>query len=148
MGIHGLMALINEEAPGAVKEQVTLRPKSYFNLCFKSISQDIKAFTGRKVAIDASMALYQFLIAVIGRRRLHLLHYGTARLSIAPVSKVRSAEHSGAGGGAMSMLTNDAGEVTSHIQVAHKKSPTPTRPDPIDNVSRFDLHESPILDCK
>jgi flap endonuclease-1 len=46
MGIHGLMGLINDEAPGAVKEQ------------------DIKAYTGRKVAIDASMAMYQFLVAV------------------------------------------------------------------------------------
>jgi hypothetical protein len=46
MGIHGLMGLLNDEAPGSVKEQ------------------DIKAFTGRKVAIDASMAMYQFLVAV------------------------------------------------------------------------------------
>lgn len=46
-------------------------------------------FTGRKIAIDASMAMYQFLVAV------------------------RSA---GPGGGAAAMLMNDAGEVTSHIQ--------------------------------
>mmetsp|Transcript_21042 Transcript_21042/g.41699 ORF Transcript_21042/g.41699 Transcript_21042/m.41699 type:complete len:456 (+) Transcript_21042:54-1421(+) len=71
MGIHGLMSLIQDEAPGALKEQ------------------DIKAFTGRKVAIDASMAMYQFIIAV------------------------RSAEQAT---GQASMLTNDAGETTSHIQ--------------------------------
>jgi len=71
MGIHGLMNLVADEAPESCKEQ------------------DIKALVGRKVAIDASMALYQFLIAV------------------------RSAEHAGA---VTQMLTNEAGEVTSHIQ--------------------------------
>ena len=45
-------------------------------------------FTGRKVAIDASMAMYQFLIAV----------------------------RMGPGGGQGSVLMNEAGEVTSHIQ--------------------------------
>ena len=42
----GLMNTIKELAPGAIKEQV------------------IKNFFGRKIAIDASMCLYQFLIAV------------------------------------------------------------------------------------
>lgn len=42
----GLTALIQEAAPEAIKEH------------------DIKSFFGRKVAIDASMSLYQFLIAV------------------------------------------------------------------------------------
>ncbi|NXS12230.1 FEN1 endonuclease, partial [Neodrepanis coruscans] len=46
MGIHGLAKLISEAAPGAVREQ------------------DIKSYFGRKVAIDASMSLYQFLVAV------------------------------------------------------------------------------------
>lgn len=47
-------------------------------------------YTGRKVAIDASMAMYQFLIAV---------------------------RSSGPGGGQQqAMLVNEAGEVTSHIQ--------------------------------
>ncbi len=40
------MKFINDNAPGAVREQ------------------DIKALFGRKIAIDASMCLYQFLIAV------------------------------------------------------------------------------------
>ena len=72
MGIHGLMKLINEEAPGAIKEQ------------------ELENLTGRKIAIDASMALYQFLVAV---------------------------RSNGPGGGnASAMLTNEAGEVTSHIQ--------------------------------
>ncbi|KAF3836072.1 hypothetical protein F7725_028630 [Dissostichus mawsoni] len=46
MGIHGLTKLIADQAPGAIKEQ------------------DIKNYFGRKIAIDASMCIYQFLIAV------------------------------------------------------------------------------------
>ncbi|PWN53428.1 putative DNA repair endonuclease rad2 [Violaceomyces palustris] len=46
MGIKGLTGLINDEAPNAIKEH------------------EIKTYFGRKVAIDASMSLYQFLIAV------------------------------------------------------------------------------------
>jgi len=69
MGIHGLMKLLSEEAPGAIKEI------------------DFTSLTGRKVAIDASMAMYQFLVAVR------------------------------AGGQGQQMnLTNAEGEVTSHIQ--------------------------------
>jgi len=69
MGILGLMKLLSEEAPSAIKEV------------------DFAALTGRKVAIDASMAMYQFLVAVR------------------------------AGGSGQQMnLTNAEGEVTSHIQ--------------------------------
>ena len=46
MGIHNLMKLMGDFAPTAIKE------------C------EIKNYFGRKVAIDASMSLYQFLIAV------------------------------------------------------------------------------------
>lgn len=46
MGIHGLAKLIADQAPNAIKEQ------------------EIKNFFGRKIAIDASMCIYQFLIAV------------------------------------------------------------------------------------
>ncbi|BFZ57916.1 Elongation of fatty acids protein 2 [Savitreella phatthalungensis] len=46
MGIKNLTSVISDNAPSAIK-----------NL-------EIKAFFGRKVAIDASMSLYQFLIAV------------------------------------------------------------------------------------
>ncbi|KAJ3734159.1 flap endonuclease 1 [Lentinula guzmanii] len=46
MGIKGLTGLISEHAPQAIKEH------------------DIKTLFGRKVAIDASMSIYQFLIAV------------------------------------------------------------------------------------
>lgn len=46
MGIHGLTKVIGDHAPRAIKEA------------------DIKTYFGRKVAIDASMALYQFLVAV------------------------------------------------------------------------------------
>ncbi|XP_059652190.1 flap endonuclease 1 isoform X2 [Cornus florida] len=66
MGIKGLTKLLADNAPKAMKEQ---KFDSYF---------------GRKVAIDASMSIYQFLI-VVGRA-------GTE------------------------MLTNEAGEVTSHLQ--------------------------------
>ena len=46
MGIHGLTKVIGDHAPEAIKEG------------------DIKNFFGRKVAVDASMSIYQFLIAV------------------------------------------------------------------------------------
>ncbi|CDO92321.1 unnamed protein product [Kluyveromyces dobzhanskii CBS 2104] len=46
MGIKNLASLISEQVPNAIK------------------NRDIKYFHGRKVAIDASMSLYQFLIAV------------------------------------------------------------------------------------
>ncbi|XP_068116531.1 flap endonuclease 1 [Hyperolius riggenbachi] len=46
MGIHGLTKLIADVARGAIKEN------------------DIKSYFGRKVAVDASMCIYQFLIAV------------------------------------------------------------------------------------
>ncbi|KND03525.1 multifunctional nuclease RAD27 [Spizellomyces punctatus DAOM BR117] len=46
MGISGLTKVIGDHAPGAIKEN------------------DIKNYFGRKVAIDASMSIYQFLIAV------------------------------------------------------------------------------------
>ena len=72
MGIKQLMKLITEEAPGALKEK------------------EMENLNDRKVAIDASMAIYQFLVAV---------------------------RSSGPGGGQASMqLTNENGDVTSHIQ--------------------------------
>jgi len=46
MGIHGLSKVIGDHAPFAIKEN------------------EIKNLFGRKVAIDASMSIYQFLIAV------------------------------------------------------------------------------------
>ncbi|KAI9219763.1 flap structure-specific endonuclease 1-like protein [Blastocladiella britannica] len=46
MGIKGLTQLLGDNAPVCIKEN------------------DIKAYFGRKVAIDASMSIYQFLIAV------------------------------------------------------------------------------------
>mmetsp|Transcript_7016 Transcript_7016/g.17148 ORF Transcript_7016/g.17148 Transcript_7016/m.17148 type:complete len:373 (-) Transcript_7016:111-1229(-) len=67
MGIKGLMKFISDVAPDSIK------------------NGEMKTFFGRKVAIDASMSLYQFLVAV------------------------RS-------GPDAQMLTNEAGEVTSHLQ--------------------------------
>jgi flap endonuclease-1 len=46
MGIHSLAKLIADTVPQAIKEN------------------EIKNYFGRKVAIDASMSIYQFLIAV------------------------------------------------------------------------------------
>ncbi|KAF8401197.1 hypothetical protein HHK36_012128 [Tetracentron sinense] len=66
MGIKGLTKLLADNAPKGMKEQ---KFESYF---------------GRKIAIDASMSIYQFLI-VVGRT-------------------------------GNEMLTNEAGEVTSHLQ--------------------------------
>lgn len=66
MGIHGLTKLLGDNAPKCIKEQ-------NFNNYF-----------GRKIAVDASMHIYQFL-AVVGRQGDQL-------------------------------LSNEAGEVTSHLQ--------------------------------
>jgi len=68
MGILGLSKLVADEASSAIKEN------------------EIKNYFGRKVAVDASMSLYQFLIAV--------------------------RQEGGAGG---QQLTNEAGETTSHL---------------------------------
>ena len=46
MGIHGLTKLISDQAPGAIKES------------------KMESLFGRKIAVDASMSIYQFLIAV------------------------------------------------------------------------------------
>ena len=72
MGIKDLMKLINEETPEAVKEKT------------------LENYMGRMLAIDASMSLYQFMIAV------------------------RTAGSNP--NMAQSSLTNADGEVTSHIQ--------------------------------
>lgn len=66
MGIQGLTKLLGDHAPKCIKEQ-------QFNNYF-----------GRKIAVDASMHIYQFL-AVVGRQGDQL-------------------------------LSNEAGEVTSHLQ--------------------------------
>eukprot|EP01027_Heterolobosea_sp_BB2_P012699 GEZU01018380.1.p1 GENE.GEZU01018380.1~~GEZU01018380.1.p1 ORF type:complete len:410 (-),score=122.72 GEZU01018380.1:68-1297(-) len=66
MGIKGLTKLIGDKSPSTIKED------------------EIKNYFGRKIAIDASMSMYQFMIAVKG----------------------------GQGG---QDLTNEAGEVTSHL---------------------------------
>ncbi|KAL0205181.1 hypothetical protein P9112_000488 [Eukaryota sp. TZLM1-RC] len=46
MGIQGLTKVIDDNAPGSVREQ------------------DVKSYFGRKIAIDASTYLYQFLVAI------------------------------------------------------------------------------------
>lgn len=47
MGIQGLTKLLSDEAPNCMKEV------------------DLDSLTGRKVAVDASMAMYQFLVSKI-----------------------------------------------------------------------------------
>jgi flap endonuclease-1 len=69
MGIKGLMKFLQEAAPKSIRE-----------------IQSPQAFTGRVLAIDASMCLYQFMIMI---RENH--------------------------SGSYQNLTNEAGEVTSHI---------------------------------
>ena len=46
MGIKDLSKVIGDHSPGSIK------------------LNEIKAYFGRKIAIDASMSLYQFLIAI------------------------------------------------------------------------------------
>jgi flap endonuclease-1 len=46
MGIKGLSLVVSDHCPNAIKEK------------------EMKAYFGRIIAIDASMSLYQFLIAV------------------------------------------------------------------------------------
>ena len=66
MGIKGLTKLLSDHAPGCMREQ------------------KFEGYLDRKVAIDASMHIYQFMM-VVGRQ-------------------------------GDQQLTNDAGEVTSHLQ--------------------------------
>jgi flap endonuclease-1 len=68
MGILGLSKLLYQECPGGIKEE------------------EMKNYFGRRIAIDASMSIYQFVIAMKG------------------FSEGQGME-----------LTNEAGEVTSHI---------------------------------
>lgn len=68
MGILGLSKLLYDKSPGAIKEQ------------------ELKNYFGRRIAIDASMSIYQFIIAMKGFQD-----------------------------GQGVELTNGAGEVTSHL---------------------------------
>jgi len=72
MGIKGLAKLLSDEAPESIKEV------------------PLSSLHGRKIAIDASMAIYQFLIAIRA--------------------------NSGNPNAAAMQLTNADGETTSHIQ--------------------------------
>lgn len=70
MGIKGLAKLLSDESPDSIREV------------------PLSSLHGRKIAVDASMAIYQFLIAV----------------------------RSGGPNSAAIMLTNADGETTSHVQ--------------------------------
>ena len=59
MGIHGLSKVIGDNAPRAVKESDI---KAYEGGKYNIYS--LLRVSGRRVAVDASMSIYQFLIAV------------------------------------------------------------------------------------
>ena len=67
MGIKGLTGLISEHAPAAIQVLKFYRsPPPSARTALTALHQEHKINTlfGRKVAIDASMSIYQFLIAV------------------------------------------------------------------------------------
>ena len=67
MGIKGLTGLISEHAPAAIQVLKFSRPRPRSpRTVLTAVHQEHKINTlfGRKVAIDASMSIYQFLIAV------------------------------------------------------------------------------------
>ena len=70
------------------------------------VTQVVKSYSvPRKVAVDASMSLYQFLIAV---RQVVIQVWGLEYLS----EMAQGQDGSGGGG---QQLTNEAGEITSHL---------------------------------
>ena len=67
MGIKGLTGLISEHAPTAIQVLKFSRSRARSpRMALTTVHQEHKIGTlfGRKVAIDASMSIYQFLIAV------------------------------------------------------------------------------------
>ncbi|KAK4402073.1 Flap endonuclease 1 [Sesamum angolense] len=91
MGIKGLTKLLADNAPKAMKEQ---KFESYF---------------GRKIAIDASMSIYQFLVRILPFLCVIAYEYAYAILC-------RFGYQIVVGRSGTEMLTNEAGEVTSHLQ--------------------------------
>lgn len=63
MGIHGLTKVVGDNAASAIRENPI---KHYFGKSAPSSSVVVtdECVVGRKIAIDASMSMYQFLIAV------------------------------------------------------------------------------------
>jgi hypothetical protein len=125
MGIHGLTKLLGDNAHEAIKEQ---KFENYF---------------GRKIAVDASMHIYQFLV-VVGRQARAAERPGRGRARGGSARSTRERPRAGAGhepgGGGRSacsafepavrparrtpamprqgdqLLTSETGEVTSHLQ--------------------------------
>jgi hypothetical protein len=70
MGIKGLTKLLGEHAPECMKEKEMKAVKRSFPFAHKKCTAERHSlwldsqFFGRKIAIDASMSLYQFMIAV------------------------------------------------------------------------------------
>ncbi|KAF2324090.1 hypothetical protein GH714_006568 [Hevea brasiliensis] len=102
MGIKGLTKLLADNAPKAMKEQ---KFESYF---------------GRKIAIDASMSIYQFLVRIISRFILNLIFFGIYIYLFGSLSGISGRLFEWlqivVGRTGTEMLTNEAGEVTSHLQ--------------------------------
>ncbi|MCO5553364.1 hypothetical protein L7F22_006885 [Adiantum nelumboides] len=92
MGIKGLTKLLSDNAPSCMSEQ---KFESYF---------------GRKIAVDASMSIYQFLL-LPERPKDHAIDLvpGSSPPNRPPYRIV-------VGRVGTEMLTNEAGEVTSHLQ--------------------------------
>lgn len=94
MGIKGLTKLIQQYAPDSYKEN------------------DIKSYFGRMIAIDATMALYQFLVESSNSNQSIILRPDILQPIIhSPHSSPQIAVRHGGQG----QLTNDSGETTSHV---------------------------------
>ena len=68
MGIHGLTKVISEYAPAAMREN------------------PLNHYFGRKIAIDASMSIYQFLIAVRSEGNVLMNENGETTRYMSPVA--------------------------------------------------------------
>ncbi|KAL0364906.1 UNVERIFIED_CONTAM: Flap endonuclease 1, partial [Sesamum angustifolium] len=102
MGIKGLTKLLADNAPKAMKEQ---KFESYF---------------GRKIAIDASMSIYQFLVRILPFLCViayeYACRFGYQVATMNGIEEIVCAMQIVVGRSGTEMLTNEAGEVTSHLQ--------------------------------
>ncbi|RRT43774.1 hypothetical protein B296_00026343, partial [Ensete ventricosum] len=96
----GLTKLLSDHAPNAIKEQ------------------RFENYSGRKIAIDASMSIYQFLVR---RFRLPQRDAGYLELLLVMIGNSYDLEASDVvqvvvGRNGMETLTNEAGEVTRYLK--------------------------------
>lgn len=126
MGIQGLTKLLGDYAPGSIKEN------------------EIKNYFGRKVAIDASMCIYQFLIAVrqegnvltneAGETTSHLmgLFYRTIRMVDNGIKPVYVFD-----GKPPDMKSGELAKRKERREVAEKELAKATEADDQENVEKF-----------